>query len=362
MRRGLTAVRRILLTAAITAFVMWGLLYAPTPYLVYEPGIAVPVEPMIALESGASADGGQFLLTAVKLIEPNLWGVLKATVNRDRDVYQKSSVFGNYTKEQYAERLTVIMEGSQYDAVEAAYRYLSVPYEVKTEAIVITDIIRIAEQPVGRLRAGDKLLRLDGGEAFQSVESAADQVIKALEGKADGTSHSVMIEIERGGKQMMIELEPSVSYADSAAQSDEKRLALLLGAKSFVELRTVEATHQKQRLSISAGEIGGPSAGLVFTLGAIDLLTEGDLTQGARIAATGTISPDGKVGAIGGIKQKVVSTSGEGAELFLVPKANERDALSKSKSIKTDMKIVGVDTLQDALDAIAAFASNRINV
>ncbi|WP_165861172.1 S16 family serine protease [Paenibacillus paeoniae] len=359
MRRGLSAVRRILLTAAITALVMWGLLYAPTPYLVYEPGIAVPVEPMITLESGVPVDGGQFLLTAVKLIEPNFLGVLKATVDRDRNVYQKSAVFGHYTKEQYAERLTVIMEGSQNDAVEAAYRYLKVPYEVKTQAIVITDIIRVAEQPVGKLRAGDKLLRLQGGESFRSVEDAADQVIEAMENKGSGASDSVFIEIERGGKQMIVELEPSATYTGGAADSDEKRLALLLSAKSFVELRTVEATHKEQRLTISAGEIGGPSAGLVFTLGAIDLLTEGDLTQGARIAATGTISPEGKVGAIGGIKQKVVSTSEEGAKLFLVPKSNERDALSKAKSIKTDMKIVGVDTLQEALDAIAAFASNR---
>jgi len=358
MRRGLTAVRRIFITAAVTALAMWGLLYAPTPYLVYEPGIAVPVDPMIALESGAAADGGQFLLTAVKLIEPNLLGVLKATVSRDRDVYEKSSVLGHFTKEQYAERLTVIMEGSQYDAIEAAYRHLKIPYEAKTEAIVITDIIRVADQPVGKLRAGDKLLRLDGGEPFTSVADAAEQVIEALDGKPGGALPSVMMEIERGGKKMMIELEPSVTYREGEAESVEKRLALLLGAKSFVELRTVEAINEKQRLSISAGEIGGPSAGLVFTLGAIDLLTDGDLTRGARIAATGTISPDGKVGAIGGIKQKVVSTSGEGARLFLVPKANEKDALGKAKSIKTAMKIVGVETLQDALDAINEFEPN----
>lgn len=351
--------RRVLLTAAVTAVVMWGLLYAPTPYLVYEPGIAVPVEPMIALESGEPSDGGQFLLTAVKLIEPNMWGVLKASFDRDRDVYQKKSVFGNHSKEQYAERLTVIMEGSQYDAVEAAYRYLKLPYQVKAEAIVITDIMRIADQPVGRFRAGDKLLRLKDGATFQSVADAAGQVIQALAEKANGTREAVMVEAERGGKRMEIELEQSASYADSSADTDERRLALLLGAKSFVELRTVEAARKEQRLTISAGEIGGPSAGLVFTLGAIDLLTEGDLTLGARIAATGTISPEGKVGAIGGIKQKVVATSGEGAELFIVPKANEKDALGKVKSMGSSMKIIGVETLQEALDAIAAFASSR---
>ena len=116
---------------------------------------------------------------------------------------------------------------------------------------------------------------------------------------------------------------------------------------------------ERQALRISAGEIGGPSAGLVFALGAIDLLTDGDLTGGARIAATGTIDPDGKVGAIGGIKQKVVATDGEGAELFLVPKANEGDAKAKANRMGSKMKIVGVQTLREATDAIASFLRER---
>ena len=121
----------------------------------------------------------------------------------------------------------------------------------------------------------------------------------------------------------------------------------------------MQADDERQAVRISAGEIGGPSAGLVFALGVIDLLTDGDLTGGSRIAATGTINPDGKVGAIGGIKQKVVSTDGEGAELFLVPNANEKEAKAKAKRIGSEMEIVGVETLQEAMDAIASYLAEH---
>ena len=70
------------------------------------------------------------------------------------------------------------------------------------------------------------------------------------------------------------------------------------------------------------GDIGGPSAGLMFSLGIYDLLTPGDLTGGKFIAGTGTITVDGKVGAIGGIQQKMSGAKEAGATVFLVPAGN----------------------------------------
>lgn len=358
MHNGISAARRIVLSAGATALVMWGLLYAPTPYVVYEPGIAVPVEPMIDLESNQTEEGGELLLTAVKLTVPNIWSVLKATVDGDRDIYLKSDVFGHYSKQQYSERLTVIMEGSQNDAVEAAYRYLNVPYEVRTEAIIVTDVILIADRPAGKLKAGDKLIGLKGGERFQNVEDAAAKVAAALLELENGEREAVVVEAERGESRFEVEL-PASRPESGLSDKEAQRLAELLGVKGFTELRSVQAVEEGQALRISAGEIGGPSAGLVFTLGAIDLLTEGDLAGGARIAATGTIDPDGNVGAIGGIKQKVVATDREDAELFLVPKANEMDARAKAKRMGSKMEIVGVETLREATDAIASFLEKR---
>lgn len=356
MRNGLSGARRIVLSAVATAFVMWLLLYAPTPYVVYEPGIAVPVEPMISLQSGQPSGGGELLLTAVKLTDPNMWSVLKASVDGDKDVYSKDQVFGSYTKQQYSERLTVIMEGSQNDAVEAAYRYLAIPYEVKTEAIVVSDVFTIAGKPAGRLRAGDRLIGFHEGQPFKDVATAAEIVLNALRKQPE--EGTVMVTAERGGKSFEVELKASL-LNNLSSEETEKQFAELLGVRGFTELRSVKASNSEHELLISAGEIGGPSAGLVFALGAVDLLTEGDLTGGALIAATGTITPNGKIGAIGGIKQKVVSTDKNGAELFLVPKGNEKDAKAKAKRMGTSMKIVGVETLKEAMNAIASFLEQR---
>jgi PDZ domain-containing protein len=132
-----------------------------------------------------------------------------------------------------------------------------------------------------------------------------------------------------------------------------------LGIISVTELRSLEPADSRYRLTIAAGDIGGPSAGLVFALQALDLMTEGDLSGGHRIAATGTITVDGKVGAIGGIKQKIAIASEEGAQLFLAPSDNYEEARSQAKSIGSAMQVEKVDTLQQALDRIKQFNAQQ---
>jgi Lon-like protease len=103
-------------------------------------------------------------------------------------------------------------------------------------------------------------------------------------------------------------------------------------------------------VSVEVGNIGGPSAGLALTLGLLDALSNGHLTGGHRIAATGTIDVDGNVGAIGGAAQKAVAVRKAGAQIFFVPPANLKDAESESKG----MKVMAVSTLNQALDDLKA--------
>ena len=101
-------------------------------------------------------------------------------------------------------------------------------------------------------------------------------------------------------------------------------------------------------------DVGGPSAGMMFSLAVIDKLTEDDLTEGHFVAGTGTISEDGTVGPIGGIEHKVEASQEAGAELFLAPAANCEAATSRDHG---DMVIASVETLDDAIHAIEDFAS-----
>jgi PDZ domain-containing protein len=105
-------------------------------------------------------------------------------------------------------------------------------------------------------------------------------------------------------------------------------------------------------ISIQSGDIGGPSAGLMWTLGLIDILTPGDLTGGRTIAGTGEIGPDGTVYPIGGIEEKVVAARRAGADVFLVPVDNAAGA----RSVAREMTIVPVKTYRDALKYLRAHA------
>lgn len=108
-----------------------------------------------------------------------------------------------------------------------------------------------------------------------------------------------------------------------------------------------ELTEPPFPLEIEAGDVGGPSAGMMHTLAIIDTLTEGELTKGRVIAGTGTIMIDGTVGNIGGIRQKVVGAEAAGATHILVPAGNYEAALTAEYE---SIEIVPIETIDDAID------------
>jgi PDZ domain-containing protein len=111
-------------------------------------------------------------------------------------------------------------------------------------------------------------------------------------------------------------------------------------------------------VTIDAGDVGGPSAGLAFTLGVLDVLTAGDLTGGTKVATTGTMSLDGTVGPVGGVRQKTAAARGAGVELFLVPSAEYEEAAANAG----DMQVVAVDTLDEALAELDKAGGNALDL
>jgi PDZ domain-containing protein len=106
-------------------------------------------------------------------------------------------------------------------------------------------------------------------------------------------------------------------------------------------------------LSIDTQSIGGPSAGLAFTLTLIDELTEGELTPPGGVAVTGTMSLDGTVGAIGGLRQKASAVAQTGVDVFLVPAAQgEADIAAAQRAAGDDLTIIPVSNLDEALAAL----------
>ena len=102
-------------------------------------------------------------------------------------------------------------------------------------------------------------------------------------------------------------------------------------------------------VDISSGSVGGPSAGLAFTLVMLDVLSRGELTGGKRVAVTGSIRLDGSVGDVGGVVQKAVAARDAGAGLMIVPEGS----VDEARSGAGDVPVVGVANLEEALQALA---------
>ena len=111
-------------------------------------------------------------------------------------------------------------------------------------------------------------------------------------------------------------------------------------------------------VTITAGEVGGPSAGMMFALGIYDVLTEGPLTGGEQISGTGTITADGRVGPIGGIVQKVVGARDDGSRFFLAPPDNCDELDGR---VPEEVDVFSVATFEDALTAVEAISTGDVD-
>ena len=154
----------------------------------------------------------------------------------------------------------------------------------------------------------------------------------------------------RDGKEVDVQVTPEERSADlfgAVTVTGSPQIGIFLG-QGFILPFPVTVTIDPR--------IGGPSAGLMFSLAIYDTLTPGSLTGGGRVAGTGEIAADGTVGAIGGIQQKIVGAREDGAELFLVPADNCEDTKGAHNG---DMRLVRVDTFDTAKSALEAWAEDH---
>ncbi|QAY65563.1 S16 family serine protease [Paenibacillus protaetiae] len=192
------------------------------------------------------------------------------------------------------------------------------------------------------------LVRFKGSAAIAGLDDLEGALSRYKPGQ------QVELLVNRSGT----ETEVPVKLGEYGSPVSAEGAAQALQAARLAELRQLVPTNPVNKVAVNAGEVGGPSAGLMFALETIDLLTPGDLTKGLQIAGTGTINASGEVGAIGGISHKVVAAERKGAELFLAPEANAKEAAAKAKSMGSSMKVVRVRTLDEAVQAIQTFRAS----
>lgn len=220
-------------------------------------------------------------------------------------------------------------ETSESNAEVAAMHQLNLP-----TAVVVREV---AEQGPSHdeLRPGDQIVSVEGKPI-----STPEDVVSEISGQAPGAVVNVVYRRDGAERTATITL---------GARPDDE-------TKGYMGLTPTEAAAPPLRITFNLADIGGPSAGLMFSLALVEKLSPGDLDGGNFVAGTGSIDQDGKVGAIGGIQYKMMAAREAGAEIFLVPAGNCNEA---SQRIPDGLRLVRVESLAGAVQALEDLQAGR---
>ncbi|MFF3937625.1 S16 family serine protease [Streptomyces phaeofaciens] len=156
---------------------------------------------------------------------------------------------------------------------------------------------------------------------------------------------------------------PSGDNTKEIEEHNTEQMEQSQDAATEAALKYLDLTGDGVEVDLELADVGGPSAGLLFSLGIVDKLdgdgSGGDLTGGRTIAGTGTIDADGKVGAVGGVALKTQAARRDGATVFLVPKAECSDARTE---LPEGLRLVPVTTLKGAVSALVALEKGKGSV
>ena len=340
-RRSLASVSVFCLLVALLAVAA----LLPVPYVTESPGPTINVlgtskdKPIISVTGHKTyPTQGDLRLTTVSVTNPThrigLGEAMAAWFDGARAVYPRDVIYPpQQSADQVEKQSAVEMVSSQDTAVVAALRELGYDLPTTVKVVAVTK----GAPAQGRLRAGDVITRVDG-----KPTTTAEAVTRGVQAAGAGTP--VTLEVRRGGATRTVTVTPRTSPDDPS--------------KALLGIQIQPSYDFPFDVKVRLGDdIGGPSAGLIFSLGVYDTLTPGSLTGGADIAGTGTIGADGRVGPIGGIQQKIVAAADAGAKIFLVPPANCDSALHADVT-KDDILLVKAATLDSAVASLKAYAQD----
>jgi PDZ domain-containing protein len=328
-RRTLTLLLSGLLTVVLTV----GASATAVPYVAYEPGPTFNTigsegsTPVITVSGRQTypTDGHLDLTTISVQPRLTLLEAVRDWFDPDRAVVPREFVYppGQSSRQVDQENQQAKLD-SENAATTAALRTLGIPFTTAVEVQAVDKALPAA----GKLQPGDALTALDG-----TPVTTSQGVRDVLGGRPVGSP--VTVAYTRGGAPA------TVTITTAKAPSGP--------ARSIIGVTLLERPKYPFSITISLQDVGGPSAGLMFTLGIIDKLLPESLTGGRYIAGTGTVSGDGTVGPIGGIPQKLRGARDKGATVFLVPADNCAEAL---KRVPAGLRLVKVTSVSSALAAL----------
>lgn len=338
-----------LVVALVALFVMG---FVPSGYVIEQPGPVINTLGTVAIkdDDGNVQDiplvtiageqtyetDGTLSLTTISIAgsreKSATWmELLAAWFDVSKAVLPVDAVFPEgQTVEDRNEANQVMMENSQKGAAIAALRELG--YEFET--IPAVNSVQDGAPADGKLVPGDFLIAVNGTPITKPAEVAT------IVQEANGAP--VTFTVRRDGAEQDVVVTPHQTEIEG-----EQRWVVGITVVSYVDKLPVDITFE-------VGNVGGPSAGMMFALAIYDMLTEGELNGGADVAGTGTIDAEGNVGAIGGISQKMYGAKQAGAKYFLAPVSNCKDVIGH---VPDGLQVISTATLQESIAALETIAS-----
>lgn len=311
-----------------------GAAFFTIPYYAIAPGSAIDVRGLVDVKDGPEFEPDAGLhLTTVSLQRVTLLEALQGWLDPNVDVVERDVIAPPDVGDQELRDFNLeLMANSKQKALGVAFEALGYEDAVSGHGASVVQVLPGAPAD-GVLKAGDTIVAVDGEEVSVDYE-----VVRALGEHEPGDAVTLQVQPEEGDAH-----EVKVTLGENPEVADRPFLGVTLQTKDLTFDFPYEVDLQSDR-------IGGPSAGLAFTLEVIDVLTEGELTGGRRVAVTGTIELDGSVGEVGGVVQKTAAVEDAGIDLFLVPSGELADARSAAGD---DLRVEAVDTIDDALRVLA---------
>ena len=327
----MTQIQRILVSLVPAAALALCLYAVEVPYFVESPGSARSVLPLIDVDGRATYDSeGRYLLTTVNLGRGNTYDVLRAWVDPAAYVlHERLVVPPGQTDAEYERVALSQMDQSKIAAVAVALERLAGYPSEHGPGVVVQDTLP-GFPAHGVLFAGDLITAVDG-EPLEGLRGLR----RAIDRAGVGTPLRFTSRPIEGGEERTVTLRPVL---------DEEEGRPIIGV--------ITVANFPFDVRIESADIGGPSAGLMWALGVTDLLTPEDLTGERTLAGTGTVDLAGNVGPIGGIVLKLAAAERAGAEIFILP----QDNIAEARASGSDMRLVPVSTVSEAIDFLEASA------
>jgi PDZ domain-containing protein len=309
--------------------VVGALLILPSNDYIFLPDKAHPVAPLVTVPGGHDPTTGGIYYVDVIVRKAHLIERLFGGLHEGADLYPASAINPPGGGEQERRQIDIQdMQDSQQVAAAVALRAAGKPVVTTPVGAKVAQVF-LRTPAVGKLEPDDVITAIDGAP----IKTRADVIAAMAKHKAGDT---VAFAIRRGNTARVVNIK-------TIAEPKTGRAIVGISLENAVDI------HLPVDVTINAGDVGGPSAGLAF---ALDILQElgRDIVRGHKIAATGEILPDGSVGAIGGVKQKTIGAREAHVDAFLVPAGeNAREA----RRYAHGLKIIAVENFPQALRALA---------